>query len=324
VDKDNMKFNRIIAAIIGCLVLLALPVSAETPILEELMRKYTFLLIFLSLAGAVAGIGYLYITGLLPKAIFETWRWIDERFALHRYVSLAKREYYSVVYTLMPATGRTMPQSHTERYNVKAVWYWYPFYSLGGLSFFAYIVLAITGIYLGFYYIPDGEMVPVDPEFPDGEKTSGAYQSMELIMTQVSFGYIIRAVHHWSAHFMVASVFLHMMRVYFVGAYRNPREINWMLGSILLMITIFFGYTGYLLPWDELGFAAGSIGLEMATSIPAMGPLMAQIVFGGTQLTGDTITRMYWLHIFVLPLIGTILIIIHMALVWIQGEAEPH
>ncbi len=319
-----MKFNRIIAAIIGCLVLLALPVSAETPILEELMRKYTFLLIFLSLAGAVAGIGYLYITGLLPKAIFETWRWIDERFALHRYVSLAKREYYSVVYTLMPATGRTMPQSHTERYNVKAVWYWYPFYSLGGLSFFAYIVLAITGIYLGFYYIPDGEMVPVDPEFPDGEKTSGAYQSMELIMTQVSFGYIIRAVHHWSAHFMVASVFLHMMRVYFVGAYRNPREINWMLGSILLMITIFFGYTGYLLPWDELGFAAGSIGLEMATSIPALGPLMAQIVFGGTQLTGDTITRMYWLHIFVLPLIGTILIIIHMALVWIQGEAEPH
>ena len=319
-----MKFNRIIAALIGCLVLLALPVSAETPILEELMRKYTFLLIFLSLAGAVAGIGYLYITGLLPKAIFETWRWIDERFALHRYVSLAKREYYSVVYTLMPATGRTMPQSHTERYNVKAIWYWYPFYSLGGLSFFAYIVLAITGIYLGFYYIPDGVMVPVDPEVPDGEKTSGAYQSMELIMTQVSFGYIIRAVHHWSAHFMVASVFLHMMRVYFVGAYRNPREINWMLGSILLMITIFFGYTGYLLPWDELGFAAGSIGLEMATSIPAMGPLMAQIVFGGTQLTGDTITRMYWLHIFVLPLIGTILIIIHMALVWIQGEAEPH
>ena len=230
-----MKFNRIVAAIIGCLVLLALPVSAETPILEELMRKYTFLLIFLSMVGAVVGIGYLYITGLLPRAIFETWRWIDERFALHRYVSLAKREYYSVVYTLMPATGRTMPQSHTERYNVKAVWYSYPFYSLGGLSFFAYIVLTITGIYLGFYYVPDGEFV-IDED--TGEMTSGAYQSMELIMTQVSFGYIIRAVHHWSAHFMVASVFLHMMRVYFVGAYRNPREINWMLGSILLMVTI--------------------------------------------------------------------------------------
>jgi quinol-cytochrome oxidoreductase complex cytochrome b subunit len=315
-----MKINKIFIAIVGCLALFSLPVSAETPIMEELMRKYTFPLIFLSLAGAVFGVGYLYVTGLLPRVIFESWKWVDERFALHRYISLAKREYYSVVYTLVPSTGRTMPQSHTERYNVKAVWYWYPFYSLGGLSFFAYIVLTISGIYLGFYYIPDGEFI-IDE---NGDSTSGAYQSMELIMTQVTFGYIIRAVHHWSAHFMVASVFLHMMRVYFVGAYRNPREVNWMLGSILLMVTIFFGYTGYLLPWDSLGYAAGSIGLEMATSIPAMGPLMAQIVFGGTQLTGDTVTRMYWLHIFVLPLIGTILIIVHMALVWIQGEAEPH
>jgi quinol-cytochrome oxidoreductase complex cytochrome b subunit len=315
-----MKINKIFIAIVGCLALFSLPVSAETPIMEELMRKYTFPLIFLSLAGAVFGVGYLYVTGLLPRVIFESWKWVDERFALHRYISLAKREYYSVVYTLVPSTGRTMPQSHTERYNVKAVWYWYPFYSLGGLSFFAYIVLTISGIYLGFYYIPDGEFILDE----NGDSTSGAYQSMELIMTQVTFGYIIRAVHHWSAHFMVASVFLHMMRVYFVGAYRNPREVNWMLGSILLMVTIFFGYTGYLLPWDSLGYAAGSIGLEMATSIPAMGPLMAQIVFGGTQLTGDTITRMYWLHIFVLPLIGTILIIVHMALVWIQGEAEPH
>ena len=316
-----MKINKLLIAIIGSLAFFSLPVNAETPIIEELMAKYTFPLIFLSLLGGVLGIGYLYATGLLPKVIFETWKWIDERFALHRYISLAKREYYSVVYTLLPSSGRTMPQSHTERYNVKAVWYWYPFYSLGGLSFFSYIVLTITGIYLGFYYVPDGEFA-VDPE--TGEATSGAYQSMELIMTKVTFGYIIRAIHHWAAHFMVASVFLHMMRVYFVGAYRNPREVNWILGVILLMTTIFFGYTGYLLPWDELGFAAGSIGLEMATSIPGMGPPIAQIVFGGTQLTGDTITRMYWLHIFVLPLVGTVLIIIHMALVWIQGEAEPH
>ena len=318
-----MRISRNLLVILGVLTFLALPASAAeggTPILEELMKKYTFPLIFLSLAGGVATVGYLYFTGILPRVIFETWKAIDERFALHRYISLAKREYYYVVYTLLPSTGRTMPQSHTERYNVKAVWYWYPFYSLGGLSFFAYIILTITGIYLGFYYVPDGEFV-VDE---DGHATSGAYQSMELIMTQVTFGYIIRAIHHWAAHFMVASVFLHMMRVYFVGAYRNPREVNWMLGVILLMVTIFFGYTGYLLPWDALGFAAASIGLEMATSIPAMGPLMAQIVFGGTQITGDTITRMYWLHIFVLPLIGTVLIIVHMALVWIQGEAEPH
>ena len=315
-----MKLRLILSVILGSITLLALPVSAETPLLEELMRKYTFPFIFLQLLMVVLTVGYLYFTGLLPKAIFGAWQWLDERFALRKYVSFAKREYYSVVYTLLPASGRTMPQSHTERYNVKAVWYWYPFYSLGGLSFFAYIILAITGIYLGFYYVPDGDIY-VDA---DGHATSGAYESMKLIMTQVSFGNIIRAIHHWAAHFMVASVFLHMMRVYFVGAYRSPREVNWILGVILLMVTIFFGFTGYILPWDELGFAAASIGLDMATSIPAMGPLMAQIVFGGTQITGDTVLLMYWLHIFVLPLIGTVLMIIHMALVWIQGEAEPH
>jgi len=321
VGRAKMKINKILMIIIGCLTFFALPANAETPLIEELMRKYTFPLIFLSLLGGALGVGYLYFTGLLPGIMFEAWKWIDERFALHRYVSLVKREYYSVVYTLLPATGRTMPQSHTERYNVKAVWYWYPFYSLGGLSFFSYIILVITGIYLGFYYVPDGEFI-TDPE--TGKASSGAYRSMELIMTQVSFGYIIRAIHHWAAHFMVAAVFLHMMRVYFVGAYRNPREVNWILGVILLMVTIFFGFTGYILPWDELGFAAASIGLEMATSIPAMGPPIAAIVFGGTQITGDTVTRMYWLHIFVLPLVGTVLMIIHMAIVWIQGEAEPH
>ena len=176
--------------------------------------------------------------------------------------------------------------------------------------------ISYNGIYLGFYYVPDGEITFDE----DGHATSGSYQSMELIMTKVAFGYIMRAIHHWAAHFMVAAVFLHMMRVYFVGAYRNPREVNWILGVILLLVTIFFGYTGYLLPWDALGYAAAAIGLEMATSIPAMGPLMAQIVFGGTQVTADTVTRMYWLHIFVLPLVGTVLMIIHMALVWIQGS----
>tara|TARA_B100001146_G_C16135917_1_gene414565 strand:+ start:78 stop:1034 length:957 start_codon:yes stop_codon:yes gene_type:complete len=295
--------------------------AADAPLLEDLMEKGTFPMIFISILGGIIGLVYLYLTGLLPRVLLPIWIWIDERFALYRYVNAAKREYYSVVFTLMPASGRTMPRSHTERYNVKAVWYWYPFYCLGGLSFLAFIVLTITGIYLGFYYVPDGEFI-IDEV--TGESTSGAYQSMELIMTQVSFGYIIRAVHHWGAHFMVASVFLHMMRVYFVGAYRNPRELNWMLGSILLLITIMFGYTGYLLPWDELGYAAGTIGLEMATSVPAMGDITAQLVFGGTILSADTVLRMYWLHVFVLPVIGFGLMILHMALVWIQGEAEPH
>ena len=237
-----MKIRLLLAALLGSITFFALPVSAagDTPIIEELMRKYTFPLIFLQLLMAVLTVGYLYVSGTLPRVLLATWNWFDERFALHRYASLAKREYYSVVFTLLPSSGRTMPQSHTERYNVKSVWYWYPFYSLGGLSFFAYIILVITGIYLGFYYVPDGEITFDE----DGHATSGSYQSMELIMTKVAFGYIMRAIHHWAAHFMVAAVFLHMMRVYFVGAYRNPREVNWILGVILLLVTIFFGYTG--------------------------------------------------------------------------------
>ena len=138
-----MRLRLLFSVILGGLTLLALPASAETPLLEELMRKYTFPLIFLQLLLAVLTVGYLYVTGLLPRVIFAGWQWLDERFALRKYVSLAKREYYSVVYTLLPSSGRTMPQSHTERYNVKAVWYWYPFYSLGGLSFFAYILSLI-------------------------------------------------------------------------------------------------------------------------------------------------------------------------------------
>ena len=92
-----MKLNKVLAVVIGCLALLAVPASAETPLMEELMKKYTFPLIFLSLAGAVAGGAYLYLTGLLPKVMFESWKWVDERFALHKYFSMAKREYYSVV-----------------------------------------------------------------------------------------------------------------------------------------------------------------------------------------------------------------------------------
>jgi quinol-cytochrome oxidoreductase complex cytochrome b subunit len=143
-------------------------------------------------------------------------------------------------------------------------------------------------------------------------------------MTKVTFGYIFRALHHWGAHMMVAAVFLHMMRVYFVGAYKNPRELNWLLGVILLNVTLLFGYTGYLLPWDQLSFWAGQIGLEMANTIPVIGEIIGNMLFGGPELSGATIIRMYYLHVFVLPLVGGALMVLHMAIVWMQGVAEPH
>jgi quinol-cytochrome oxidoreductase complex cytochrome b subunit len=123
---------------------------------------------------------------------------------------------------------------------------------------------------------------------------------------------------------MIAAVFMHMMRVYFVGAYKKPREFNWVLGTVLLGVTLGFGYTGYLLPWDQLGYWAGTIGLEMAKSLPIVGELAANIVFGGTALSGSTVTRMYYLHVYILPLMGGALMILHMVIVYIQGLAEPH
>ena len=153
---------------------------------------------------------------------------------------------------------------------------------------------------------------------------SPAYLSMQYIMTELPFGYIIRAVHHWGTHFMVASVFLHMCRVYFTGAYRNPRELNWLIGVALMALTIVFGYSGYLLPWDSLAYGAAVIGINLANSSPLIGKYIATLLFGGSALTERTVTRMYFIHVFILPVIVTGLIIVHLFIVWVQGIAEPH
>lgn len=147
---------------------------------------------------------------------------------------------------------------------------------------------------------------------------------MEFIMVQLPFGYIIRSIHHWTTHFMVAAVFLHMCRVYFTGAYRNPRELNWLIGVALMFFTIFFGYSGYLLPWDSLAFGAATIGINMANSTPLIGGWVATAMFAGTSLSGQTVTRMYFLHVFILPVVVTALILAHLFIVWVQGIAEPH
>jgi quinol-cytochrome oxidoreductase complex cytochrome b subunit len=123
---------------------------------------------------------------------------------------------------------------------------------------------------------------------------------------------------------MVAAVFLHMLRVYFTGAYKEPRELNWILGIVLISLTMVFGYTGYLLPWSQLSFWAGQIGVEMSLSIPLIGEYVAQLLFGGFTVTQATLQRMYILHVFLLPFLVTTLIAIHIGIVWMQGIAEPH
>lgn len=261
---------------------------------EEMPRK--------EILRAVESTGKL---GLVEKTFLWVFSWLDTRFRVQDYWAMSRDAYHSM--------HRQMPLTHAEKYKLRIIWYWYPLYCLGGISFLAFIILVITGTILGIYYVPGGQGDP-----------RPAYSSMEFIMTQLPFGYIIRSIHHWTTHFMVAAVFLHMCRVYFTGAYRNPRELNWLIGVGLMFFTIFFGYSGYLLPWDSLAFGAATIGINMANSTPLIGPWVASAMFGGTSLSYQTVTRMYFLHVFILPVIVTGLIIVHLFIVWVQGIAEPH
>jgi quinol-cytochrome oxidoreductase complex cytochrome b subunit len=232
--------------------------------------------------------------------------WLDRRFRIVDYLELLETLYYRV--------NLQMPKSHTEQYGLdNKFWYWYPLYALGSFSTIAYAVAAISGALLGFYYSPS---TAGDP--------SAAYNQLTFIMTELNFGFMLRSLHRWSAQVMVAAVFLHMLRVYFTGAYKEPRELNWLLGIVLISLTMVFGYTGYLLPWDQLAYWAGQIGVEMALSVPLIGEWVAQLLFGGFALTQATLQRMYILHVFLLPFVVTTLIAVHIGIVWMQGIAEPH
>ncbi|MFB6206132.1 MAG: cytochrome bc complex cytochrome b subunit [Haloglomus sp.] len=232
--------------------------------------------------------------------------WLDKRLRIVDYLELLEDLYYKI--------NMQMPKSHTEQYNLdNKFWYWYPLYALGSFSTIAYVVAAISGALLGFYYSP---ATAGDP--------SAAYNSITFLMTDLRFGFFLRSLHRWSAQVMVAAVFLHMLRVYFTGAYKEPRELNWIIGIVLISLTMVFGYTGYLLPWDQLAYWAGTIGVNMALSIPLAGEWVAQLLFGGFTLSQATLQRMYILHVFFLPFITTALIAIHVGIVWMQGIAEPH
>ncbi|WP_440991155.1 cytochrome b [Haloarchaeobius baliensis] len=252
--------------------------------------------------------GWMKTKDLTPveKTYLLTLIWLDKRLRVVDYLELLEDLYYKV--------NLQMPKSHTEQYNLdNKFWYWYPLYALGSFSTIAYVVAAISGALLGFYYSPS---TAGDP--------SAAYNQIVFIMQDLNFGFMLRSLHRWSAQVMVAAVFLHMLRVYFTGAYKEPRELNWILGIILISLTMVFGYTGYLLPWDQLAFWAGQIGVEMSLSIPLAGEWVAQLIFGGFTLTQSTLQRMYILHVFVLPFVVTTLIALHIGIVWMQGIAEPH
>jgi quinol-cytochrome oxidoreductase complex cytochrome b subunit len=167
---------------------------------------------------------------------------------------------------------------------------------MGGLTFFLFLALTLTGVLLMFYYRPTDNY---------------AYQDIKDLETVVVFGQLLRNMHRWSAHGMVITVFLHMIRVFYTGSYKPPREFNWVIGVLLLFITFFLSFTGYLLPWDQLAIWAVTVGTNMVGATPLVGSEINFLLRGSIEVTGNTLLRFYVLHVVALPLIGGFLMAIH-------------
>ena len=169
-------------------------------------------------------------------------------------------------------------------------------------------MLAATGYFMAIYYVPS----PLQ-----------AYDVVDYITYEVSLGYIIRGVHHWSANLMVVTVFLHMIRVYIYGAYKKPREINWITGVMLFCLVMTFGFTGYLLPWDQKAFWATQVGTSIMGTVPVVGEYALKITRGGTKLGALTLARFYALHVIFLPIVTVCLLIGHFLMIRRQGISTP-
>jgi len=195
---------------------------------------------------------------------------------------------------------------------------------LGEVALFCFVLLVLSGMFLGFFYEPSISDVEYEGSVAEyqGEEMPESYVSVLNITYDVPFGMLIRRMHHWAAHLMVASMALHMLRVFFTGAYRNPRELNWVVGTALAGATMFAAYTGYALPFDEFASTAVGIGYNVALSIPIIGETVANIAFGGSFPSSATIPRFYFLHILVLPLVIAGLIGVHMAILVRQKHTE--
>jgi cytochrome b6 len=169
-------------------------------------------------------------------------------------------------------------------------------FCLGGISFFLFLMLTLTGVLLMFYYIPS---------------VTTAYQNVKDLETTVAFGMLLRNLHRWTAHGMVITVFLHMMRVFYTGAYKPPREFNWIIGVVLLVLTFLLSFTGYLLPWDQLAIWAVTVGTNMVGATPVLGSQIHFLLIGGFDVGQNGLLRFYVLHVIGLPLLAAIFMAVH-------------
>ncbi|MFL7892369.1 MAG: cytochrome bc complex cytochrome b subunit [Anaerolineales bacterium] len=181
--------------------------------------------------------------------------------------------------------------------KVPKVNWWFTF---GSASLFLFVLQGVTGVFLAVYYVPD----PVK-----------AYDSVQFIMNGVTFGWLIRGIHHWGATLMVIFVFVHMLRTFFMGAYKFPREITWLTGVVLLLATLGMGFTGYLLPWNQRAYWATTVGTEIAGTAPLVGDFILRILRGGADLSAVTLARFFAVHIWFLPAVIIALIGVHMYLI---------
>src|SRR3989337_3104032 len=211
------------------------------------------------------------------------WTWLDERVGLAELQKLAKKKEVPV-------------HRHT-------VWYY-----LGGMTVFLFTIQVATGILLLFYYRPSAEE---------------AYESIQFLMAEVEFGWLIRSIHSWAANLMIFALFVHLFSVWLLKAYRPPRELTWLSGMGLLGLALGFGFTGYLLPWNELAYFATTVGTAITGAVPVVGSVLGRLLRGGDEVTGATLTRFYGIHVAILPALTVFLLGLHLFLVQRHGMSVP-
>lgn len=182
------------------------------------------------------------------------------------------------------------------------------FYCLGGITFTCFIIQVATGFAMTFYYRPT---------------VTEAFMSVQYLMNDVNFGWLIRSIHRWSASMMVLMMILHVCRVYLTGGFKKPRELTWVTGVILARLTVSFGVTGYSLPWDQVGYWAVKIVTGVPDAIPLVGSFIVELLRGSVSVGQSTLTRFYSLHTFVLPLLTATFMLAHFLMIRKQGISGP-
>jgi cytochrome b6 len=211
------------------------------------------------------------------------WMWLDQRVGLKDLEKLARKKEIPV--------------------HRHSIWYY-----LGGMTLFLFIVQVSTGILLLLYYRPSAEE---------------AFESIQFLMAEVQFGWLIRSIHSWAANLMILTLFVHLFSVLLLKAYRPPREITWFSGMALLGLALGFGFTGYLLPWNELAYFATKVGTEITSAVPGIGGFAGRLLRGGDEVTGATLTRFYGIHVAILPAAAVALLGLHLYLVQRHGMSVP-